>query len=59
MKLGSRVKQKYKQGLEEEHPVWIVIDLKSNAKGIWIKLNDDFYPDTWHDSSYYEVINEV
>ena len=36
----------------------MIVSLKSDARGVWIKLDKDMYPDMWHSASYYEVIQE-
>jgi len=38
---------------------WVIINIKSNSKGLWIQVKDDCkVPDVWHKADNYEVIIE-
>ena len=55
MKTGDTVR------LAGEEPsiqqVWVVTNVKSTSKGLWLKLSDDpsLY-DVWHNAKNYEVV---
>ncbi|MDB4337607.1 hypothetical protein OAA09_01155 [bacterium] len=58
MKSGDTVRQIDDESLHRTQQTWVVTDIKSDSRGLWVKFNDDVYSDMWHDSSYYEVISE-
>lgn len=59
MKVGDTVRQIDEEDLYETQQAWVVVDIKSDSRGLWIKFNDDIYSDMWHDSSYYEVYSDA
>ena len=59
MKVGDTVRQATIQGLCTTQPVYTIIEIKSDPRGLWIKFENDTYPDMWHAAQYYEVISET
>ena len=55
MKVGDIVK---KSG--DESQAWRIIDIKSDARGYWVRINEaQAADDVWYAASYFEVISEV
>lgn len=56
MKVGDTVRMVGEHTITQ---VWVVTNVKSNSKGLWIQIDDNCkVPDVWHASTNYEVINE-
>ena len=54
MKVGDLVRLTTEPSIQQ---VWIISDLKSDTRGIWLQFNEA-PSDTWHSAAYYEVVNE-
>ena len=58
VRVGDRVRLVDDTASGEERDSWEVIGIKSNFKGLWIKLDSDMHLEVWHDSRYYEVLSD-
>lgn len=55
MKVGDMVK---KPG--DESQTWRIIDIKSDARGYWVQINEtQSADDVWYAANYFEVVNEM
>ena len=52
MKVGDLVRLSAEPSIQQ---VWIIVALKTDARGVWIQF-DETLKDTWHFSSAYEVV---
>ena len=58
MKIGDQVQELDELKLYKTHKICVVVDLKSDSRGIWVKFDNDMDTDVWHAAQYYEVINK-
>ena len=60
MKIGDLVRISAEPSIQQAWitvQVWTIVALKTDARGVWIQL-DETSQDIWYASSAYEVINE-
>lgn len=53
MKVGAKVVKP-----SEPKVVRTIIELKSDFRGIWVRLADDRYPDIWYNTKFLEMPDE-
>ena len=53
MKVGTKVVKSF-----DPRVVRTIIEMKTDFKGVWVRLSDDRYPDIWYNTEHLEIVNE-
>ncbi len=53
VKVGTKVVKSF-----DPRVVRTIIEMKTDFKGVWVRLSDDRYPDIWYNTEHLEIVNE-